>query len=765
MSCSSAGGMGEFTGWLLDLYEDPGAGLKLWFITEDERRVCVFQRFPVTFYAAGPRIRLRALWRWLAALPAPPRLARDVRRDLFLPDPLPVLAVEVEKPSDQRGLFQKVEKAFPDLTYYDADIQVQLRHAARCGTFPLARCRLQVGADGFLHEIEPLDSRWDLDPAPVPLRVMEIDLDGDPRRGQPGCMQIRFHSFRYSLPLREGGGPAFWLKRALLKHEPDILVTDSGDTWLFDYLLESVHNCWESLPLSRDPDHPLVRIREKTYFSYGQVVHRGQQVHLFGRVHVDRCNAMLWSDYSLDGILENARVTGLPIQTAARVSPGTGISSMQMITALQTGVLVPWHKQQAERPKTALDLIHSDSGGLIYQPTVGLHSDVGEIDFVSMYPAIMVRCDISPEKTPVALSDPPPASPGLVPQTLAPLLQKRVALKNRIPTLPAWDPRRRIYRAQSSAQKWLLVVCFGYLGYRNARFGRIEAHEAVTSGGREALLRAKEAAEDAGFEILHMYVDGLWVRQEGCVTPESYAPLIEEVNRRTGLHIALDGIFRWVVFLPSRVDERVPVGNRYFGVFQDGTVKIRGLEARRHDTPPWVAAAQTALIEHLALAPDAGCLPGYVPGAVELLRAQLARLKAGEVPCEELLISQRLSRDLVKYTAPSPAARAARQLEAAGRPVGAGQRVRFVFTRGAPGVRAWDLPTPPDPAALDTALYARLLLRAAENVLQPFGVTAAALKLQIEQGVRAVPLFPPRPRVAALPSLQARPVENMLVTV
>ena len=48
----------------------------------------------------------------------------------------------------------------------------------------------------------------------------------------------------------------------------------------------------------------------------------------------------------------------------------------------------------------------------------------------------------------------------------------------------------------ASAEKWLLVTCFGYLGYKNARFGRIEAHEAVTAYGREALLRAKEAAED-----------------------------------------------------------------------------------------------------------------------------------------------------------------------------------------------------------------------------------------------------------------------------
>jgi DNA polymerase II len=553
-------------------------------------------------------------------------------------------------------------------------------------------------------------------------------------------MQVQFRTKHYNFPLQEGDNPAFWLKTALQKHDPDILVTDYGDTWLLDTLLESVHQAYDRLPLSRDPDHPVNHIREKSYFSYGQVIYRGQQVHLFGRAHIDRRNTMMWSDYGLEGILENARVTALPIQTSARVSPGTGISGMQMIVALQTGVLVPWHKQQAERPKTAVDLIHADSGGLVYQPLLGLHRDVGEIDFVSLYPAVMVRCNISPEKKPITLADPPAADPGLIPLTLAPLLKKRVTLKNRVLTLARWDSRRPAYKARASAEKWLLVVCFGYLGYRNARFGRIESHEAVTAGGREALMLAKEAAEDSGFEILHMFVDALWVQKDGCKRVEDYQPLLEEIYQRTGIQIALDGIYRWVAFLPSRVNGRVPVGNRYFGVFQDGTIKIRGLEARRRDSPPWVIKTQTSLIEYLAQAPEADQLPDYLPGAFDLLQKALSQLKAGQVPLEDLLLAQRMSRELTKYTDPSPAARAALQLETVGKSTQAGQRVRFLLTRGKPGVWAWDLPGQPDPRTVDVAAYTRLMLRAVENVLQPLGVTREELKLWAEGKAAAEPL-------------------------
>lgn len=68
-----------------------------------------------------------------------------------------------------------------------------------------------------------------------------------------------------------------------------------------------------------------------------------------------------------------------------------------------------------------------------------------------------------------------------------------------------------------------------------------------------------------------------------------------------------------LALLPSRLDERVPVANRYFGVFGDGTMKLRGIEARRRDTAPWVAQVQQEILGLLtAVPPDQpleSCLP------------------------------------------------------------------------------------------------------------------------------------------------------------
>src|SRR5262249_29572751 len=136
--------MNEYTGWLLDVYPDPENGIALWFLCDDGRRRCLYQDLPVTFYAAGPVERLRAFCYFLKRDCPRVKLARDEGQDLFY-GLTTVLASTFESPSIQSAIYRRSVDAFPDLTFYDADLDVALRHAAIYGTFSLARCH--VAAD------------------------------------------------------------------------------------------------------------------------------------------------------------------------------------------------------------------------------------------------------------------------------------------------------------------------------------------------------------------------------------------------------------------------------------------------------------------------------------------------------------------------------------------------------------------------------------------------------------------------------------------
>ncbi len=699
--------MAQTTGWLIDLYPDE-TGLVLWLLADTGDRLPLRMDFPVTFYAAGEFSVLRQAWRFLQDKNV--SLARETRRDLFTGD-REALAVTVSRPADLPGLFAELSAAFPALDYYDADIPLPLRFAARTKVGLLGRCRVNsVGA--CVTAIEALDSPWELDPEPLPLRILELSPDVDPALRTPGKVRVRYGKVDYFLNLAPCRAFEIALKAVLQQYNPDLLLTDYGDTWLLPKL---------TFNSNRDSARKVLTRKADSYFAYGQVVYRGAQVHLFGRWHIDRKNAMLFNEYGLEGVLEQARVTGLGVQEMARKSPGAGITAMQILTALKTGVLVPVVKQQAESAKTLDELIRADKGGMIYQPLIGVHEHVAQIDFASMYPSIMVNSNISPETT-----GKKNAPDGLVPQTLRPLLEKRLALKRRLSELNPRDCRAKALKARAAALKWLLVVCFGYLGYKNARFGKIESHEAVTSISRELLLQAKEVAEASGFEVIHMYIDCLFVQKPGCQAAADFAPLLAAIESQTGIPIALEGVYRWVAFLPSKRDARIPVPNRYFGVFQacpehgrrDGEIKYRGIELRRHDTPPWVAKTQLAVLQCLAQAKTLVQVQTYISQACEIVAQAKRDLRAGRVPVEDLLITQRLSREVEAYKSPSPAARAALQLVEMGKAVAPGQTVQFIYILGRPGVWVQGA-SPFDQKTLDIARYSKLLQRAALTILEP----------------------------------------------
>lgn len=744
--------MNQYTGWLLDIDVYPERGIVLWFLCDDGQRRCLYQDFPITFFAAGPKHRLHELCLFLKKELPSIHLSSDERRDLFYGYTV-VLAAKLNSPSILPIIFRRVADVFPDLTFYDVDLNIALRHAAIYNTFPLARCQVVADETGNIRELNVLDSKWDIDPEPPPLRTIVIEPDVDPFHSKPKQMIVYAKRAISKLDIHERASLGFF-NSILKQHDPDIILSSYGDTWLLPTLLEWSKKQNYPLLLNRDPRSQITYKKERSYYAYGQVIYRGQQIHLAGRLHMDSGNTVMWDDYRFDGVMEMARVSSLPIQTAARVSPGTGISSMQIITALQQKILVPLNKEQTEAEKTTSELLEAEKGGLIGDPEIGLHADVAELDFAQMYGALVVQFNISPETIkrgrPTAELIPElemlvdHEHLGLLPLTLAPLVEKRTKLKHALRTLSQHDCRYEPYKDKTAAHKWLIVTCIGYLGFKSARFGCIETHETILGYSREVMLRAQEAAEDLEFRVVHRYVDGIWIKKLGCNTPQDFQPVIDEILRRTGLPIILDGIFTWIAFPHSRKSERIAVPNKYFGVFQDGEIKTRGIETRRHDSPPFISETQMEIMEILAKATDIDRFSDYLPEIDALVQQKLADLRFGRVPLEKLVVHLTVSRNSDQYKSPSPVAVALRQLETAGKFLRPGQTIRLLYILGKTRARAWDLPTPLDIRTINIPYYRQLLLRAVDTVLEP-------IKESYAKTLSPVPVFfEPQPILTGL---------------
>ena len=569
---------------------------------------------------------------------------------------------------------------------------------------------------------------------------------------------------------------------AIERDDPDVVLTEGGDAHLLPALRHRAEAWGVALRLGRSSSSLATPSRRTTVRSYGRLLRRGGHHRLQGRVHIDLATSFLGREAGLPGLIELSQASGRPLDAVARRSPGAVISAIQVRTAMQDGVLIPWRKNRPEDTTTGWDLLHADRGGLHLDPTPGLHFDVFELDFASLFPSLIATRNISPETLgcaccsgradgPLVPLDPDeakrwfrqrlvgqrlaraPSGPstalavpglglatclqqhGLLGRVVAPLIRRRRELKAQR-TGPRDDADRR-----QLALKWLLVTCFGYTGYRNARFGRIEAHEAICAWARDVMMTGIETARSEGWEVVHGIVDSLWITDVLGRSPDERAEaaqrLAERLGATTGIPLEVEGRYPVLAILPRRSDGAGAL-TRYWGCGVDA-VKVRGIEARQHSTSAFVKRFQhdalAELRDHvLTHEPSVDAMEALLLRAHDRARAALA---AGNVPLEDLLVARRVERGLDERTVNTALQRALQRSERLGWPVGLGSRVRFVEVddEGDGVVLATELLT--DDSARprpDMAVHVRRLDRAAWSLLAPFGWDLEPLRRPLGQG-------------------------------
>ena len=689
--------------------------MKLWLIEPDQTRRLLIDRFAPSFYVSGPDGVLRRLRDEAARQPHALACRPTERMDLWERRARPVLEIQVAHPNEYISWTRWARRFDPSLRLYNSDLMLASLYCWQRSVFPLARVAAEAGADNRVLALECRDTEWALDYELPPLEILRVRFGShqrvDPTHGAPlGCgAALEVEVGGRAFELDESGEPAaVTFEHLLARHNPDLILSDWGDATILPRLGQQAARLRRPLRLNRDPAAEVHQSRARSFMSYGRILFKNSATTLFGRLHVDTHNSFIADKCDLPGLWELARVTKLPVQYAARTSTGTGISYMQMELAWRDGVLIPEQKAEPEDPKPPDELLAADRGGLVFTPKTGFHANVAELDFVSEYPSIMARFNISPETVNCPCCPDAPRVPelgyrvcrmrrGITSRVVERLIAKRSELKQRLRAALAESEARlpveagmphpnfrggesvQRYKLQRDALKWLLVCCFGYTGYKNARFGKIEAHEAINAVARETLLVAKEMAEERGYEVLHALVDSLYVQKPGAARGD-YEALAGEIAARTGLPLALEALYRYVVFLPSRQFEDVPVPNRFFAVAEDGELKVRGLELRRHDTPPIVSRMQQEVLVLLSEARDWPSYARKFEEAREILRRYEERLAGGSVAIEELIVSKRLTREPREYQKANQTAIAAQQLFGHGARLRPGQTVEYIIT-------------------------------------------------------------------------------------
>ena len=516
---------------------------------------------------------------------------------------------------------------------------------------------------------------------------------------------------------------------ALETHDPDVLVCSTSEIVPTLYEMATDADV-DDFSLSRWPDVDYQQLASRsTYSSYGRVGHSPARYNVPGRAIIDESNTFFYGETNLDGVLDLVSRSKKPVQELAWASIGNVLTAIQICEANDRGVLVPWNSWRHEFYKPMGTLHDADRGGFIFAPEVGVHEDVHELDFSSLYPNIICTRNVSPDVIRCGCHSDREDVPGLgysicdergyLVDVLQPIIDARDEIKAAIRREQQCEnpdeDRLAELEGRSGALKWILVACFGYQGFSNAKFGRIECHEAINAFAREILLTAKQRLEAGGWRVVHGIVDSIWVTPDPDVDDddrEDLEALATEITETVEIRLEHESHYDWVAFVPQR-ESNAGALTKYFGkVAGDDDFKIRGIEARQRSTPPFIEKSQRECLERF----DATRSPGAV---LTSLRDAIDRLHAGEVPIEDLVERNRVSKPLEGYTQNTQNVAALKRARDQDLAVHPGQDIEYVVVDDEKTSRERVALSHEEIESYDSSYYETQLIRAVESILAP----------------------------------------------
>ena len=433
-------------------------------------------------------------------------------------------------------------------------------------------------------------------------------------------------------------------------------------------------------------------------------------------------------------------------------------------------------------------------GGAVLEPEKGLLEDLVILDYKSLYPTIMmahnlcystVVTDQSPalafDKTIIAPSGgkfvSSEISPGIMPQVLRELLDQRTETKRLMKK--AGEEERRFLDAKQYAMKILLNSFYGYSGYARARLYSLTLANAVTSFGRENILRTKKVIDDIGtiyvingdvvfkdkmifgktvangydLSVVYGDTDSVFVRLKPS-EPRAKAVSLDDaklIGKKIAktvtsslpqpMELVFEAFARRAIFQAKKRYALYlfePVGE----VWKD-RIKVRGMETVRRD---WCGLTSKTLNTCLELM----LKEGKVEEAKEHVRSVVFRLQNLDLTqdpsiLEDLTLTRRYTKGTGSYKNKQPHVQLVEKIKKrGGQAPGVGDRVPFVIIQGKRGSKSKELfvNRAEDPAyaleknlSLDTDYYVdKQILPPVLRIFEGFGVTKDWLRMGGVQG-------------------------------
>jgi DNA polymerase elongation subunit (family B) len=503
--------------------------------------------------------------------------------------------------------------------------------------------------------------------------------------------------------------------------DPDIIIIKNAFKVL-PFIVQRLQTYNLSCPFHRWDDQTIKYKGGKSFYSYGNVRYQHFSIKLRGRFLLD-LDSTIGSSCDSEGIMELSQLSGTGFQQIASRSYGAVFQQSLVRLMVEFGYVVPFKQKPHDKPLNMLQMVKSDRAGHTFDPKVGFHKNVAEIDFSSMFPWLIYNHNISADT--ILCEEGPfdyvPGVPirvskkfkGLVPLAIKPIIDRRMYYKAN---------RSHVNDKRAAALKMVLVTCYGYLRFREFKLGLASSHMAICAYARFNLMKAAKLVESKGYKIVHGIIDSLYIYKPN-INPVEVKELCKDIHILTGIPMSYEGIFKWVVFLPSinNPDRALPA--KYFGVFKDGRVKVRGLEVRQKNTTHLVKDFQNEVLDLMAKCKTKKEIKKLLPHCILILKKNVKSLNFKSE--KELQTSVCLQKE--KYKTNIPQRTVLKLLRSKGYEVFPGQTASFVYQQD-------KVVLPQDYNGLpNKKVYTKLLIRSLYILFLVFGVKKEEIESEVKE--------------------------------
>jgi len=245
-------------------------------------------------------------------------------------------------------------------------------------------------------------------------------------------------------------------------------------------------------------------------------------------------------------------------------------------------------------------------GAYVHSPTSGVYKNVIVFDMKSLYPSIIVSCNIGGESydkngdIDIGNGHRFKSTPeGLIPSVIKDLFELRKKYKEEMKKYPYNTSEYHSYYLKQYAVKCVLNSAYGAQGYPGFRLYKREAAESVTYMGREVIKFVIKKIEEKGYKIQASDTDSIFIQanekelqnvvKEAQTIQKHINDSFEEFTKQKGikkhvLFLEFEKVFSKIYFSSAK--------KRYVGYlcYKDGKeladiLSVTGFELVRSDTP------------------------------------------------------------------------------------------------------------------------------------------------------------------------------------